>query len=79
MADLRGLHDKFVVRRRDGRDTPGAKHDGCEYFVLDLTHDPAAWHALAAYAKAVEQTRPVLSDHLVRRITAYERRGGKTP
>ncbi|KKM21830.1 hypothetical protein LCGC14_1631450 [marine sediment metagenome] len=28
----RGLYEKFAVRRTDGRDQPGERHDGCEYF-----------------------------------------------
>src|ERR1043166_8738506 len=41
---------KFVVLRKDGTDAPGGKHDGCQYFVLDVTHDPHARPALRAYA-----------------------------
>ncbi|WNM27533.1 hypothetical protein RN607_00605 [Demequina capsici] len=33
------LGDRYYVRRRDHRDVPGEKHHGCEYFVIDLTHD----------------------------------------
>ena len=50
----RGLYEKFTVRRTDGSDEPGLKHDGCDYFVLDLVHDPLALAALAAYADAAE-------------------------
>lgn len=46
----RGLYDKFSVKRTDGRDDPGEKHDDCRYFVLDLTHDPLAIPAARAYA-----------------------------
>ena len=43
MADRdRGLYEKFTVRRTDGSDAVGFKHRGCEYFVLDLTHDKYA-------------------------------------
>jgi hypothetical protein len=55
-----GLHRKFIISRTDGSDTAGGKHDGCEYFVLDLTHDPDALAALRAYAFAAEATRPDL-------------------
>lgn len=48
----KGLYDKFKVERTDGRSAPDEKHHGCEYFVLDLTHDPYAASALAAYANA---------------------------
>jgi hypothetical protein len=48
----RGLYEKFTVSRTDGQSAPGQKHDGCEYFVLDLSHDPHAIPALLAYAKS---------------------------
>lgn len=52
----RGLHEggKFHVKRIDGSDEPGGKHDGCWYFVLDVTHDPHAIPALREYAKRCE-------------------------
>lgn len=46
----RGLYDKYIVSRADGDDLPGCKHSNCEYFVLDLTHDPIARMAYATYA-----------------------------
>jgi len=60
-AEQQGLFSKFLVQRRDGTDAPGEKHHGCEYFVLDVSHDPAARAALAAYASAVESTHPLLA------------------
>lgn len=62
-----GLYRKFEVSRTDGSDQPGGKHDGCEYFVLDVTHDPHAKTALAAYALAVKTTHPALAADLVSR------------
>lgn len=56
-----GLYRKFDVRRTDGSDQPGGKHEGCEYFVLDLTHDPHAKAAAAVYADSVEATHPMLA------------------
>jgi hypothetical protein len=50
----RGLYGKFRVERIDGQSAPGKKHDNCDYFVLDITHDPLAVHALRAYADAAE-------------------------
>lgn len=55
------IFGKFIVRRTDGTDAVGLKHDGCDYFVLDLDHDPAAKPAVLAYANAVEATHPVLA------------------
>ena len=57
----RGLYQKFRVRREDGRDEVGEKHFGCEYFVLDLTHNPFAMAALFAYAKECESEFPQLA------------------
>lgn len=61
----RGLYNKFsVVQRADGSDSPGGKHHRCEYFVLDLTHDPYAGPALAAYAASCEADYPTLARDL---------------
>lgn len=49
-----GLFKKFTVTRMDGQSAPGKKHDGCDYFVLDMTHDPHAIPALRAYADSAE-------------------------
>lgn len=57
----RGLYRKFHVERTDGKSAPGEKHDGCEYFVLDVTHDKFARAALAAYADACEAEYPLLA------------------
>jgi hypothetical protein len=47
----KGLYTKFnAVMRADGKSRHGQKHYGCEYFVLDLTHDRFAVKALMAYA-----------------------------
>lgn len=60
----RGLYGKFYVRRVDGRDTVGEKHADCEYFVLDMTHDPHAAAALRAYADSCEAEFPALARDL---------------
>jgi hypothetical protein len=59
-----GLIDKFRVQRTDGSDAPGQKHDGCAYFVLDLTHDPHAIPALATYARSCAADYPALAKDL---------------
>lgn len=59
-----GLFNKFDVRRTDGSDAPGGKHYGCEYFVLDTTHDAFAKAALTAYAEACRATYPALFSDL---------------
>ena len=48
----RGLYKKFYVRRTDGSDAKGGKHEGCVYYVLDLTHDKHAVPAIRAYAES---------------------------
>lgn len=63
-----GLFNKFNVTRTDGTDAPGGKHHGCEYFVLDITHDPFAVAALRAYADACGKEYPVLASDLRRKI-----------
>lgn len=55
-----GYYRKYIVKRADGRDGPGDKHEGCEYFTLDLTHDPHAYAALRAYAYSCRNTHPQL-------------------
>jgi hypothetical protein len=50
-----GLYNKFNVSRTDGSDKRGGKHHGCDYFVLDITHDPLAVPALLAYADAAKE------------------------
>ena len=60
----KGLYDKFTVVRMDGKGAPGKKHDGCRYFVLDLTHDPFAIPAIKAYADACRSEYPLLAADL---------------
>jgi hypothetical protein len=62
----RGIYEKFTVRRNDRTDEIGGKHYGCEYFVLDLTHDPHAKAALRAYADSCESDYSLLAADLRR-------------
>lgn len=64
----RGLYDKFDVRRTAGSSEPGGKHEGCEYFVLDLTHDKHAEAALRAYAESCAAEYPLLSNDIRRKL-----------
>lgn len=57
----RGVYRKFKVTRADGSSRKGRKHHGCQYFVLDLAHDPFCRAALRAYAKACRRTHPELA------------------
>jgi hypothetical protein len=65
-----GLYNKFEVYRRDGSDEPGGKHDGCDYFVLDLSHDPFAAETITYYARACKDTHPLLAKDLMDRVRA---------
>lgn len=70
--DTRGLYGKFFIARVDGRDKPGEKHAGCDYFVLDLTHDKHALPAIRAYARDCKAERPQLSADLMAKYGAAE-------
>lgn len=65
-----GLYHKFIVERTDGKHLPGEKHDRCAYFVLDLTHDPHAIPAVAAYAESCKDEYPFLARDLLAKIKA---------
>ena len=64
----RGLYRKFRIERVDGSDAPGGKHDGCQYFVLDLDHDPHALPALSAYAESCRGDYPMLAEDLTKLV-----------
>lgn len=66
----RGLYEKFRVARTDGRSVEGEKHHGCDYFVLDLNHDPLAYAAIMAYARrAADKGYFALSQDLIARAS----------
>lgn len=64
----RGLYAKYRVERTDGSSAPGGKHERCEYFVLDVTHDPFAVDALKAYSNACLEDYPNLALDLLKMI-----------
>lgn len=68
----RGLYGKFTVARTDGSSEPGGKHENCEYFVLDLTHDKHASVALQAYASSCAAEFPVLAANLLHKLAPTE-------
>ncbi len=75
----RGLYGKFWVRRTDGRHVPGEKHDGCDYFVLDLTHDPHAIPAIRAYADSCGRDGyELLARDLLERVAEPEELNART-
>jgi hypothetical protein len=59
-----GLYKKFQVSRTDGTSEPGGKHELCDYFVLDLSHDQFALPAIEAYATACASKFPNLAEDL---------------
>ncbi len=63
-----GLYAKFRVDRTDGQSEPGQKHHECEYFVLDLTHDPHAPAAIRAYAESCRADYPLLAADLDQKL-----------
>lgn len=63
-----GSYLKFWVRRTDGGSREGEKHEECDYFVLDLSHDKFAKPALLAYAAACEGEKPELAADLRREV-----------
>lgn len=65
----RGLYRKFKITRTDGSDRQFGKHHGCDYFVLDCTHDKFSIPALMAYAEACRDEYPLLADDLVRKVS----------
>jgi len=65
----KGLYRKFEVYRSDGTSAPGQKHHGCEYFVLDMDHDPFAIQALYTYADACEIEYPLLAADIRQKIS----------
>ena len=79
MSDTnRGLYGKYsIVERADGLSGPGQKHDGCQYFVLDVTHDPFAMAALEAYAEFCENDYPLLATDIRARWLSNEDTGRK--
>lgn len=70
MADNRerGLYNKFQVKRVDG----DPKHDNCNYFVLDIDHDPFAVPALLRYADVCASTYPALAADLQKMVQAQK-------
>jgi hypothetical protein len=60
-------YDKFKVERVDGR---AHLHVGCDYFVLDLTHDKFARPAIEAYITACKDEFPALAADLQKTLDA---------
>lgn len=66
--EVKGLNrNKYLVRRTDQKDAPGGTHEGAEYFVLDLTHDPFAPVAMLMYAAACQLQYPDLTEDIFNR------------
>jgi hypothetical protein len=79
-----GVFQKFTVKRNDGRDGHGQKHEFCTCFVLDPIHDENALKALQTYAESCKDKEPALASDLfnwIERIQKWQsmapRFGGK--
>ncbi len=68
----KGIYRKFYVERTDGQSKPGGKHADCEYFVLDLDHDPFAAVAIAASVDACEEEYPLLAADLRKKLEVMQ-------
>lgn len=68
MSTETGIYKKFYVERLDGKSNYGQKHYNCDYFVLDLIHDPYALPALEAYAEACRDKYPFLALDIFKKI-----------
>lgn len=73
----RGIYHKFNVTRTDGSSEPGGKHHECDYFVLDVNHDPHAKTVLLAYSLSCKADYPLLSQD-VRAMAIFGGAQGKT-
>jgi hypothetical protein len=71
MSTNEGPQERYEVIRKDGSSTPGGKHHGCEFWVLDLDHDKHSVPAVVAYAASCESDLPQLARDL--RIKALRR------
>lgn len=71
-----GVYRKYLVKRLRDREK---KHEKCEYFVLDMMHDPFAIPALNAYVEACKASLPELANDLRDKVTAMYRRGLALP
>jgi hypothetical protein len=60
-----GVYRKYYVKRLRDR---AKKHVNCEYFVLDLRHDPHSKAALIAYAKSCKKDFPELASDLLEKV-----------
>lgn len=60
--DSQRLFGKYIIQKSDG--TPVDRH--AAYFVLRLDADPAARHAMRAYARAIKKESPDLAADIAR-------------
>jgi len=65
--EFEGLNQKYRVERVDGTG-PTGQHVDCRYFVLDLSHDPAARTVALHFAELVQNERPNLAADLRRLV-----------
>lgn len=87
---MSGLYKKYDVGSWDQapnalalnvqrRDDAAGKHERCEYFVLDLNHDPFAPAVLRSYAAACGKKFPQLAQDLMKLANAVTVHQKKNP
>lgn len=64
--EAQGLVHKYHITRVDQSE----QHPDCEYFVMDLTHDPYSVPAMVIYALAAGVEYPQLKDDILARYNA---------
>ena len=68
MVERLGWYRKFRVERIEG---DPEKHLDCDYFVLDLTHDPMARFSALDYARQCEYTDPQLASDIRAKVSTH--------
>ncbi len=59
--------NKYQVTRTWNHTDPTKQEEECEYFVLDVTHDPNSKAALVAYVDSCCKTHPQLAESIITR------------
>lgn len=67
MKDLRGHYGKYIIEKVDGSPVDSE----ADYFVLRIDTDKNARIALSAYAEAVKESNPKLSEDLFFKLRGY--------
>jgi len=66
---VNGLYPKYQVQKIHD---PENRHIDCEFFVLDLRHDPAARFAARGYATFISKENPELAKDIRNMVKEIE-------